>query len=57
MLSTVKQYVQLRQEAAQHFDARRYGECQLVLNVAAQYWRGMVPRERNQAANLLGICP
>lgn len=54
---TVRDYVQLRQEAKQHFDAGRYGECQIALNVAGQYWRGMVPRERQEAAKLLGIRP
>jgi type II secretory pathway component PulM len=50
---TVTQYVQLRREAAEHFNSRRYQECQIALDVAAQYWRGMVPRERKAACQLL----
>ena len=53
----VRQYVDLRQQASRHFDERRYQECQIALNVAAQYWRNMPPREREQAARELGIRP
>jgi hypothetical protein len=53
----VKQYVELRQEASRHFDSREYQECQTALNVAAQYWRNMLPREQKQAAAILGIRP
>ena len=53
----VRQYVELRQEASRHFDERRYQECQIVLNVAAQYWRNMPPREQKQAVAVLGERP
>jgi len=53
----VRQYVGLRQEASRHFAARQYKECQIALNVAAQYWRNMPPREQKQAAAILGERP
>ena len=53
----VRQYVDLRRQASRHFDERQYQECQIALNVAAQYWRNMPPREQKQAAELLGERP
>ena len=53
----VRQYVELRQEASRHFAARQYQECQIALDVAAQYWRNMPPREQRQAAAILGERP
>jgi hypothetical protein len=53
----VRQYVELRQEATRNFAARQYQECQIALNVAAQYWRNMPPRQQKQAAAILGERP
>jgi len=51
----VREYVDLRRQAGRHFDERQYQECQIALNVAAQYWRNMPLREQKQAAKILGI--
>jgi len=53
----VRQYVDLRRQASRLFDERQYQECQIALNVAAQYWRNMPPREQQRAAKLLGERP
>jgi hypothetical protein len=53
----VRQYVDLRRKASHHFDERQYRECEIALNVAAQHWRNMPPREQKQAAKILGIRP
>ena len=44
--SRIQIYGELKQSARRHFEAKRYDEAQIALNVAAQYWRDMTDEER-----------
>ena len=49
MSSNLREYLDLRRKATDHFKAKELIESSIALRVANQYWKLLTPEEQDQA--------